>query len=72
MDIPVPGLSPSSRLIIGFGLFALSSPSPTGVVTLGSVAQVSTVDGPVRVRRSDGERAAADRHGAGTARVDRD
>ncbi|WP_026421573.1 efflux RND transporter permease subunit [Actinokineospora inagensis] len=37
-------------------LKALPLPSPTGRVTLGDVAQVSTVDGAVQVTRTDGDR----------------
>ncbi|MBM7776315.1 HAE1 family hydrophobic/amphiphilic exporter-1 [Actinokineospora baliensis] len=37
-------------------LKALPLPSPAGPVTLGQVAQVTTVDGPVRVTRTDGDR----------------
>ncbi|MGQ0838743.1 efflux RND transporter permease subunit [Actinokineospora sp.] len=39
-------------------LRALPLPSPAGPVTLGEVAQVSTVDGPVQVRRTSGDRSA--------------
>ncbi|CRK55822.1 RND multidrug efflux transporter; Acriflavin resistance protein [Alloactinosynnema sp. L-07] len=39
-------------------LKALPLPSATGPVTLGEVAQVSTVDGPVQVRRTGGDRSA--------------
>lgn len=39
-------------------LRALPLPSATGVVTLGEIAQVSAVDGPVQIRRIGGERSA--------------
>jgi len=39
-------------------LKALPLPSATGPVTLGELAQVSTVDGPVQIRRTGGDRSA--------------
>ncbi len=63
-ELPIDGAQ--QRIVLRAGtapadvaaLRALPLPSRTGVVTLGEVARVSTVDGPVQVRRTDGERSA--------------